>query len=897
MQYPKSFNEGGIPEEALGAMGMDEELAQGMSQISGAFRAEVAAQVAAMDKQDPEALEQLLELVGYINQSPDKYPQILRSLIEQDIIDEGDFPAEMDQAHFTILEAVLKEALAKETQEYAQGGLAALAKKGRNGDTQLAHITKDEAKLLRAMGGAGTINPETGLPEFFLKKIVKAVKGVVKGVGKVVGGIMDGLGPIGDLAAIIPSPIQPFAQAGKAISAANKGDWLTAITAGVPAVSGLNSSLNLGIDASTLSGIRTAGNVLGAGAALQSGDILAALSRAIQIPEIASILPGEIGGIPTKTILQGAGAVSQATRGNYFNAIFGAMEAAGLQKIPGTDISLNDAKKAVGILGPAGGGIADTPAAQAASAMNPAGLAALFGASAVAQSIGQKAQAEQAEQERQRAFEESMKQSPGLFSTSAFAGGGMVKRFSNGGFSDEDLRFFDNSDRVFASLPIVSGAGPGDRFGNLGIGSISSSDIRAATQPSQSQLQSIWNSLGSAAKALFMTDGKVDWTKLGSIAGGLYGYNQAKDFDMSGVGFQGTIPQLAAARAQVPYQYDAERRPGSYGRRYLSDMYYAKPEDMAKIQQQALEQARGIAALQRTDGTMSTAIAPGGITPFAPAPAPTTPTTPNSGVTPAVTSPTSRARLQEMYQNILGREGEQAGLDYWANRFGNEVDASEYAQFINEANKEIVGRYTQPMSIADLYQTYLGRAPDAGGAQYWQQQFGNEVDAGELQTFLNAAQKEQVLNAYGGYRPDMTVNDLYTNFLGRAPDAGGAQYWQQQFGPSIDQNELTTFLASAQNEWRLPRYAEGGEVREPRYLDGPTNGQSDKIQTTIDGEQPALLSHGEFVVPADVVGALGGGNSKAGASALYEMMDRVRQQAFGRKKQMDQIDPNKILPA
>jgi hypothetical protein len=42
-----------------------------------------------------------------------------------------------------------------------------LASYGRNGDTMLAHINPQEAALLKSMGGAGTINPKTGLPEFY----------------------------------------------------------------------------------------------------------------------------------------------------------------------------------------------------------------------------------------------------------------------------------------------------------------------------------------------------------------------------------------------------------------------------------------------------------------------------------------------------------------------------------------------------------------------------------------------------------------------------------------------------------------------------------------------------------------------------------------------------------
>ena len=45
--------------------------------------------------------------------------------------------------------------------------LEELKSKGRYGDTELAHVTPGEAMLLKALGGSGTINPETGLKEYF----------------------------------------------------------------------------------------------------------------------------------------------------------------------------------------------------------------------------------------------------------------------------------------------------------------------------------------------------------------------------------------------------------------------------------------------------------------------------------------------------------------------------------------------------------------------------------------------------------------------------------------------------------------------------------------------------------------------------------------------------------
>ena len=89
--------------------------------------------------------------------------------------------------------------------------------------------------------------------------------------------------------------------------------------------------------------------------------------------------------------------------------------------------------------------------------------------------------------------------------------------------------------------------------------------------------------------------------------------------------------------------------------------------------------------------------------------------------------------------------------------------------------------------------------------------------------------------------------------------------------------------------------AEGG-LAQGRYLRGDTDGMEDKIPATIDKDQPARLSHGEFVIPADVVSHLGNGNSDAGAKHLYKMMDRVRQARTGNKKQGKQINAEKFMP-
>lgn len=52
------------------------------------------------------------------------------------------------------------------------------------------------------------------------------------------------------------------------------------------------------------------------------------------------------------------------------------------------------------------------------------------------------------------------------------------------------------------------------------------------------------------------------------------------------------------------------------------------------------------------------------------------------------------------------------------------------------------------------------------------------------------------------------------------------------------------------------------------YVSGETKGQDDKI--------PAMLSDGEYVIPADTVAHLGDGNNNAGAKKLDEMIKKIR---------------------
>ena len=126
-----------------------------------------------------EDLTEAIQMLEYVLQNPEVYPEVRMAAIKDGLIDEGMFPPQFDEVLIISLLVVLygmQDRLAQ--RGYARGGLAVsgkqLARMGQGGDRQLAHINDREAEVLRRMGGQGTVNPNTGLREY------KGLKNVLK---------------------------------------------------------------------------------------------------------------------------------------------------------------------------------------------------------------------------------------------------------------------------------------------------------------------------------------------------------------------------------------------------------------------------------------------------------------------------------------------------------------------------------------------------------------------------------------------------------------------------------------------------------------------------------------------------------------------------------------------
>jgi hypothetical protein len=242
-----------------------ENILQGMEETDPELLREFR-EVLARANLPPEAIDALGQMVDAILDDPENYDEARRILLEEGV-PEDLLPEQFDLAFFTALNIALDQvstAMPGEAMpedefepfpiERAEGGIAtmkpmadAIARMGRNGDTMLAHVTPSEARMLRRRGGSGTINPDTGLPEFFIGKVFKAIGKAVKGVIGVVGKVVKGV--VNVVKKVAKSPIGKIA-----LTAA--GIWALG-PAGLNLAGGIGSTFGLSMTPALAMGINT----------------------------------------------------------------------------------------------------------------------------------------------------------------------------------------------------------------------------------------------------------------------------------------------------------------------------------------------------------------------------------------------------------------------------------------------------------------------------------------------------------------------------------------------------------------------------------------------------------------------------------------------------------------
>jgi len=293
------------------------EMLAGASQVDPQAVAEFTEELRGLDV-SPEELDALNDLVDQILANPEQYDQLRQQFLAQGMPDDI-LPEQFDPYFFAALNMAVDQMIAAPTgvQAFAKGGIAelkpiakAIASYGRNGDTMLAHITPAEARMLKRRGGSGTINPATGLPEFFLKKAFKSIGKAVKkfassSVGRLVTTVALGyfLGPMAAKAMGIASGTMAAAAVSGFVGGAGGsllagGNLKDALRSG--AIAGLTAGAAAGLGGASLTGADAPAAVPGLNA---SGSSVApgapAISATGEVANMATVpTPGSYSDLP-----------------------------------------------------------------------------------------------------------------------------------------------------------------------------------------------------------------------------------------------------------------------------------------------------------------------------------------------------------------------------------------------------------------------------------------------------------------------------------------------------------------------------------------------------------------------------------------------------------------------
>ena len=87
------------------------------------------------------------------------------------------------------------------------------------------------------------------------------------------------------------------------------------------------------------------------------------------------------------------------------------------------------------------------------------------------------------------------------------------------------------------------------------------------------------------------------------------------------------------------------------------------------------------------------------------------------------------------------------------------------------------------------------------------------------------------------------------------------------------------------------------DMQQQGMIEGQGGGMDDKVDGVIGDQERVAVSPGEYIVPADVVGDLGDGNSEQGARIMDDFLSRVRTEKHGTDQQPSPVNLNNVMPS
>ena len=150
----------------------------------------------------------------------------------------------------------------------------------------------------------------------------------------------------------------------------------------------------------------------------------------------------------------------------------------------------------------------------------------------------------------------------------------------------------------------------------------------------------------------------------------------------------------------------------------------------------------------------------------------------NSGIVTVRVISYEASIVDKLYEQVLHREAEDAGLAYWTNQIQNGAPYSEVAQGIFESNERL-----DPI-IEQYYHDFLLRSPDASGLDYWRDQVWKR-DGGPENVIAGMISSPEFFQSAGGTNADW-IQALYQRLLNRPADSLGLSFWEYQLDQHLE---------------------------------------------------------------------------------------------------------------
>jgi Domain of unknown function (DUF4214) len=223
-------------------------------------------------------------------------------------------------------------------------------------------------------------------------------------------------------------------------------------------------------------------------------------------------------------------------------------------------------------------------------------------------------------------------------------------------------------------------------------------------------------------------------------------------------------------------------------------------------------------------------------------------------------STTQQLFVESLFEGMLQRPADSAGLDYWTSALQRGTPASQVVLAI-ENGPEFTGRI-----VDQLYATLLDRSPASADRSYWINFLANGGTIEQLEAAFQSSPEFTLLNQNSG----AFLQSLYENVLSRPVDTVGLQAWGQSLASGATRGQVASSVISSLEAEQffvqglysrfLDRTANASELQ--TWVQSLANGASRaQVFASIAGSAESMAYQATSVLAEIASGSLGGNST------------------------------------